>query len=400
MAEKYQVQEKIDELNVAFEEFKTRNDEKLDEIETRGSATYLTKDALEKNVADIGEIRKTITKLETEWNRSKLPDTGENQTESLETRSLMKFIRHGHSGLEKQEVRALTAIKDSQGGFFIPEDLESGIIMAAYDTGSLEKYCYPKKTSRDSIRKPVLSQPTMAFGGAHGIAISETALTAGNERIPINWCRGLFLMENEELQDSASNLEAEISRGCAESLAAVTDTKISNGSGADEPEGIITNSDVKARYVASGVAAALTDSSNNGADLMLDIYMGVKARYRNSPGSVYAMNSATALEVVKFKNSEGNYYYRPSQTVGMPDTLNARPLAYAEGMDDIGANSYPIFFGSLSWGYMLAKRQKLTIKRDDSLYLLYDRTALYVKARIGGSVIMSEAFCPVKVATS
>ncbi len=202
MAEKYQVQEKIDELNVAFEAFKTRNDEKLDEIETRGSATYLTKDALEKNVADIGEIRKTITKLETEWNRSKLPDTGgENQTESLETRALMNFIRYGQSGLENQEVRALTAIKDSQGGFFVPEDLQSGILMAAYDTGSLEKYCYTKRTSRDSIRKPVLSQPTMSFGGAHGIAISETALTAGNERIPINWCRGLLHMENEELKD-------------------------------------------------------------------------------------------------------------------------------------------------------------------------------------------------------
>ncbi len=195
-------------------------------------------------------------------------------------------------------------------------------------------------------------------------------------------------------------MESEISRGCSESLAAVTDTKISNGSGADEPEGIMTNSAVLARYVAGGVAAALTDSSNNGVDVLKAAYMGVKAPYRNSRGSVFAMNSATALVTMQLKNSEGNYYFQPSPKAGEPDTILARPLTYAEGMADIGANTYPIVFGSLSAGYMLAKRQKLTIKRDDSLYLLHDRTALYVKARIGGSVIMSEAFCPIKIATT
>ncbi len=402
MAEKQDLQGVIDKLNTAVVEMRTHNDKKFDEIEKRGEATSLTQTSVDKAIEDIASIREDLKRVETEFNKSKIPDKADetrDEKKEFAARSFDKFIRYGEVKLDETEKRALMSIKDSKGGFFIPEDIESGIQMNAYDVGSLEKYCRIKTTSRDAVKKPVMSQPTMAFGDLQGIAITETALTAGQEMVPVNRALSLYLIENDELEDSDANIIQQITIGCGKSLAAVTDAAIAAGTGAKEPEGVITNTAVLARYVFSGVTAALSDSTNNGFDAIKACFMGVKAVYRSARGSVWAMNSATALAVMQLKNSEGVYYWEPSQTVGAPDIILARPIAYAEGMPDIGANAYPIVFGDFD-GYMLLKRKELTVKRNEQKWMDYDRTGIFVKARLGGGVTLSEAFCPLKIATS
>ncbi len=393
-----------EDLNRTFEAFKERNDSAIAEMEKRnGDVTGETRAALDKTNEELTSIREAMKDLETRLNRPDISTEGDTDpAKELEKRAFEKYLRYGLDGdanerWSPEEKRALTSASDGTGGFLVPIDYEGGIIMNAYNLAELRPICQEGTTSRDTVQLGALSKPTVAWGHA-AIAISEQTLTAGKRTITVYKLQALTLVAVDTLEDAEANLEQEINDAFSRALMEAEDDAFAAGAGDNEPRGVVAHADVQALYVASGVAAALSDASNNGLDALTDCMYTPKKTYRRN-GS-WAFNSTTEAEVRKLKDGEGRYLWQPAVQLDRPPTLLGRPIVNPEGMPDIAANAYPIVFGDFMSGYKIRDRKGMTVQRLIERYAEYDQVGFKVVKRVGGDVVLPEAFCPLKIAAS
>jgi len=400
-----------DMLGRTFEEFKKRNDQALEEMEQRnGVETGETRAAVEKVESDITEIRKAMKEIEVRMNRPDFSPEGEQTEEQqLHHRAFEKYLRVGKNPDEDSqfaftpdEQRALTSQSDGSGGFLVPIDYEGGIIMNAYNLAELRPICQVGTTGRDVVQLGALSKPSVGWGRA-GVQISTQTLTAGGRRITIYPLYGLTTVAVDTLDDAEANIEQELNDAFSRAIAEAEDDAYAASAGDDSPKGVVADTNVQANYVASGVAAAISDANNNGVDVLIEMLQSLNKIYRRN--ATWAMNSTTEGLVRKLKNGEGDYIWAmgvgATGTVGAnPPTLLGRPIVNPEGMPDVSAGTYPIVIGDFMAGYKIRDNRGLSVQRLVEKYADYDQIGFKVKKRTGGMVTLPEAFVPMKIATS
>lgn len=393
-----------EELNKTFEEFKTRNDQAIEEAEKRsGVATAETKAIVDKVNEEITEIRKSMKDIEVRMSRPDFDPRVKENKASVEVRksAFAKWLRYGfHSdevSFTPEEKRSLSSSSDGNGGFLVPVEFESGIIMNAYDLAELRGICQVGSTGRDTVQLGSLAKPSVAWGRSD-IAITTQNLTAGSERITIFPLRAIALVHNDTLEDAEANVDAELIDAFGKACAEAEDDAFAVGAGDDSPKGVAADSRVQALYTASGVAAALSDSSNNGVDALTDALYTLKKTYRRN--ATWAFNSSTESAIRKLKDGNGDYLWQPPVQEGRPAMLLGRPIVNPEGMPDIAANAYPIVIGDFMSGYKIRDRKGLSVTRLVERYAEYDQTGFKVVKRVGGQVVLPEAFACIKIAAS
>ena len=101
------------------------------------------------------------------------------------------------------------------------------------------------------------------------------------------------------------------------------------------------------------------------------------------------MNKGILGEIRKFKDTDGNYIWRPGLEAGQPDTLLGYGITEAEDMPAKAANALAIAFGDFGRGYLIVDRIGTQTLRDP--YTNKPYVGFYVRKRVGGCVVDSEA---------
>jgi HK97 family phage major capsid protein len=397
-----EMKELFDELRKTHEALKESVDQRIGEIEKRGIASPDLDEKIEKINAALTEVRAKYDEMVAASKRPSggMAGAGANGEPSMESRAFLKFVRYGmgetgRAMFEADELRALSSASDKDGGFMVPTDFETQILMQAYNEAAIRAHAVARPTGRDTVTLPALAKPAVAWG-TRNIAIDLQDLAAGGERIEIFDQKALILISNNTLDDEAADILAEIQGAFAPALAESEDDAFVSASGVNSPQGVLAHPDVIANAVNTGVADALYDASNNGIDALIDLMASVKSTYRRN--GVWLMNSKTEADVRKRKDDNGQYLWQPPVQAGMPATLLGRPVAIPEGMPDVAANSYPIVFGDLRRGYAIRDRVGLSVQRLVEKYAEFDQTGFLIKRRLGGQVVLAEAIRPIKVA--
>jgi HK97 family phage major capsid protein len=175
-----------------------------------------------------------------------------------------------------------------------------------------------------------------------------------------------------------------------------------SGSGSGQPKGFISYTNVadaswswgNIGYIASGAAGAF--ASSDPADALIQLAYAPKQGYRAN--GAWVMNRKTESIVRKFKDDNDNYIWQPGTAVGQPATLLGYPVAEAEDMPDIAANSYSIAFGDFARGYLVVDRVGIRVLRDP--YSAKPYILFYTTKRVGGGVQNFEAIKLMKFAAS
>ena len=194
---------------------------------------------------------------------------------------------------------------------------------------------------------------------------------------------------NEDLADSAFNMDGEIRADAAEAFAQKEGAAFINGtsvtSNQDRPEGIMVNANVGSRN--TGSAAALT------MDSILLLTGDVKVGYN----PVFGMTRSTAALVRTLKDGTGQYYWQAGNAAaGIPNQLAGFEYFLAPDFDEVGANLYPILFGDLRMGYQIVDRAALEVIRDPLTKAREGKVAFTFTRRVGGQVTRAEALKKLK----
>ena len=393
------VQEAVEGLGKAFEEFKATNDKKLADLDKKGGTDPLVEEKLKNIEADLDkyeDINQKLTQAEMSSRQHgeklaeietmlKRPEAGlESKQVDVAAKAFDKWLRKGKENLEPDEIKAIRVSDDTSAGYLAPPEYVRELIKTITDISPMRSIARVRQTSQKAVQVPSRTATFSASWVAESGTRSETTgYTTKLEEIPAHELYALVDISEQELEDAVFNLEAEMQTEFADQFAKAEGTAMVTGSGVGQPEGFITNGSVGTTV--TGHASTLQ------GDGLIDLVHAVKAPYAQN--ATFCMNRATLGEVRQLKDSAGQYVFQAGMmlTAGIPNSILGHPYVEMPDMADVGAGNKPIAFGDWSRGFMVVDRVSLSVLRDPFTQATSGNVRYVARRRVGGQVILAEA---------
>lgn len=381
-----------DDVLRLFEAYREANDQRLSELELRSSADVLLEEKLDRLDRALDETRRRLDQQALSQRRPALGGS-ETLTEPLAREhkaAFTRYMRGGDSaGLKALEEKALSAGSGPDGGFLVPQPAEREILRRMTMISPLRALASVREISTATFKKAYSTT-----GPAAGW-VGETAArpqTASQQIAELNFpAMELYAMPSATqtlLDDAAVDVEQWVASEIDTVFAEQEGAAFVTGDGVNKPTGFMTPAKVtqaswawgKLGYIATGVAGAF--AAANPSDALFDLLFALKAGYRQN--ATFVMNRKTQAAIRKFKSTTGDYLWAPPLSAGQPASLLGFPIAEAEEMPDVAADSFSIAFGDFRRGYLIVDRVGVRVLRDP--YSAKPYVLFYVTKRVGGGV--------------
>ncbi|WP_427189886.1 phage major capsid protein [Pseudomonas aeruginosa] len=389
------VKQVAEELGAKFDEFKQKNDKRVEALEAEKGKLVEQVETLNEKLGQLDDMKSA---LEKELAGMKRPDGTGTKAASEHKSAFMQFVRKGiDTGLGELQAKALQIGVDADGGYAVPEELDRNIIELQRDESPMRQVCNQIFVGTPDYKR------LANLGGAGSGWVGETAPrpeTSTPTLAQISAVMGELYANPQATQTSLDDmffdvegwLNSEVGREFSEKEGAA----FLLGDGVNKPKGLLAYPFAVAgdKTRPYGTLQRLV-SGNAGAfngDNLIDLVQAVKAGYRRA--GVWMMNNLTVAYVRKLKDNEGNYLWRPGLEVGQPSSLLGYGITENEDMPDIAADANALAFGDFKRAYTIVDRIGTRVLRDP--YTNKPYVGFYTTKRVGGMLVDSQA---VKVLT-
>ena len=421
----------IDNINAAFEEFKTTNDDRL-EAEAKGNTAKAKElgDKLERIEEDIianeKKKRDSERKADIMSERVELLEalndrpkgTIQEKLKSEHKDAFMSWFRSGGKdrdaeskmadvALRSKEVKDVSIGTNLAGGFAVPEEIASSV-----DRLMLKQSDIQNEVKSIQVGTSDYKELLTIHGGTSGW-VGETGtrtatLTPNLREITPTWGE-LYAypqISTWSAEDLFFNVETWLVEDVADGMGKAIDLAIWSGDGSAKPTGMIDTAAVATADTASpdrdqaAYEFVPTDSASPqvlGVDDVIDLTYKLNRGYRS--GAKFGCNSVTQGALRKLKSTNGDYYWQPSLQVGQPASLLGYDVFTYEDMPDpTTADGFYLGFGNWRRAYTLVHRTELAITAEGVTNPGYIR--FYIRRRYGGIVANNDSLKFLKLADS
>lgn len=313
---------------------------------------------------------------------------------------------------DMQALRGLTANaamstdNDPSGGYTVLPVLSDNMTKKLFNQSPIRRLARIENIPTGGSWEEIIDNGDVgaSWVGEHDSRTATQAPTIGKVSINLDESYALVPVTQRLIDDSNIDIVKFVSDKASDKFLRQEGTAFISGDGVGKPKGVLaygtsiatdaTRAWGTIQYLKTGVAAALSDDTNNGSDAIKSVMWSLRAPYRQ--GASWLMNSNTASVVDKFKDGNGVYLWRDSLAAGVPPTLAGYPVEICEDMPDIAADAFPIAFANLKTAYVIVDRPGVRFLRDP--YTDKPNVLLYVYRRVGGGMVNSEAIKLLKVA--
>jgi HK97 family phage major capsid protein len=412
----------VDALHAGFEEFKKANDERLAQIEKKGSADVVTEAKLQKIEADLEKAQKIAdeavlaskrqSRIVTD-ERGEVVDLDRKAQEwaSMNARrrgavagsfgaadmdgykaAFDTFLRKGEEVMGPDERKALSVGTDPDGGYVVNPDLSGRIVMRVFETSPMRAYASVQVISSDALEGLFdLNEASSGWVGETDSRGETNTPQLGKWRIPAHELYAKPKATQKLLDDASINMEAWLASKVSEKFARDEANAFVVGNGVNKPRGFLTYSSGTTlpgtiERFDTGVNGAFA-AAPNGGDVLINALYGLKQQYRAN--ATWFMNRATLKLTRKLKDSDGAYLWSPGIAAGQPASLLGYPVASFEDMPDPATDSLSIAVGDMREAYQIVDRLGIRTLRDP--YSAKPYVEFYTTKRVGGDVVNFEA---------
>lgn len=302
---------------------------------------------------------------------------------------------------DENEIKALQAGIESDGGVTIPVSMSQRIIQRLFESDPLRSLASVESITTGALEWMVdIDEAGYAWEGestGETTIVGETSTPKfRKKRIVTHTLSARPTATQQLLEDSGVNIEAWLAAKVASRFMRGEAASFINGDGVGKPKGILSYAHGtewgKVEQVNMGAAAALT------ADGFIDLKYALKEYYLER--GVWLMNRQTVAAAMKLKTSGGTneYIWKPSQLASDPSSaiLNL-PVRMSTTMPTVAANALSVALADWKEAYMIVDRIGLTMQRDP--YTRKPFIEFYVRKRVGGDVVNYEALKIGKIAS-
>lgn len=400
MIEMSEVRSATETLGRAFEEYKSVNDQRLNDIERRGTADVLLNEKLGRMDDSINKLQDAITTIKTSMRRPSKDGApyASGNVDSAYKNAFLKYVTKGNeTDVASFDTKALEVINQGEGGFMVPPEIAERIVVRQYDTTPLRQIASVMSITSDAVEMlRDTADVTAQWISELGVPTDTADGGLGRIRIPVHELYAQPKATQKLLDDAVINVEEWLINKVASKFSRAENTAFVVGDGIGQPRGFTTYSaqavDDNSRnwgvlqYVPTGAAGAF--ASSNPADCLFDLMHKLRVGYH--PDAYWIMPRAVADMIRKFKeNTTQAYIWQPGLQQGRPSTLLGFPIVLGEDMPAVSNGSFSLAFGNFKEGYTIVDRLGFRILRDPYT------GAPFIKfrciKRTGGDVVNFEA---------
>jgi HK97 family phage major capsid protein len=407
-----------DEIQRAFIEYKTANDERLKAIE-KGRGTADLQETVAKIDAKLNELADVKSRLESaelalarrstapvasaddgairKWadgaarRRGSVPPPTFGAAELASYKDAFRgYMRLGDI-VPPDVQKALSVGSDPDGGYLVSPDTSGRIVQRVYETSPMRAVASVQSISTDALEGLYDLDETAANWAGELDSFAETTTPKlGRWRIPVHEIRASPAATQKVLDDAEVNLEAWLATKVADKFSRAENLAFVSGDGNGKPRGFLTypagtslpGTIERVKSLANG--GFKTDGT--GADPLIAMVYALKQTYRT--GARFAMPRAVMSQVRQIK-SEGIYLWQPGISAGQPSTLLGYPVIEMEDMPALDTGSLSLAFGNFGEAYQIVDRAGTRVLRDP--YKVPGMVYFHSFRRTGGDVLNFEA---------
>jgi HK97 family phage major capsid protein len=429
----------VDALNAAFNEFKATNDQRIKQIEAKGTADPILQQKLDKISADIEKhsaIADGFAALEAKFNQLKLAGVGSEEAKGLEAevkqfnlelrsnataqgrvvpatvsaeefraykQNFELFLRRGEKAIDQ---KAMSVGSDPDGGYLVTPDMSGRMVKRIYETSPIRAIASIQTIGTDKLEG--LRDIDEASGGGW---VSETGSRAatttpqfGKWEIAVHEQYENPGATQKLIDDASISIENWLSDKVADKMARREAAGFVSGTGIGQPKGFTAYTTAatadasrswgQLEHVLSGTNGSW-GTAPNGSDKLIDLVHKLKAHYRQ--GARFVMNRVTLGSARQLK-ADGQYIWLPSMEAGQPSKLLGYGVTEAEDMATYSTTgALAVAFGDFKAGYQIVDRIGVRVLRDP--YTNKPYIQFYTTKRVGGDVVDFEAIKFLKFAS-
>lgn len=393
-----EVKEVAGELGEKFNELKSSNDKALDAV--KGELAKTT-DIVKKQAEIIVELQSYKSDLDAELKKTGRIGKQADDAKVEHRKAFEGFIRKGDTtNLEDLQQKALNMGANDDGGFALPEELDTAILDLLRDGTPMRSVCNQITVGGDGYKKLVNLHGTSSGWVGETAARPATNSPKLAELTPF---MGEIYANPEATQKSLDDiffnaeqwLESEIALEFMEQ----ENVAFTSGDASNKPKGFLdyataatadaTRAFGTLEHLVSGASGAIT------ADDVIRLIYKLKARYRMGASFMGNTNTLAELMVLKDTNN-GQYLWRPGLEIGNSSTLRGYNFVENEDMPDVAAGANAIAFADFNRGYTIVDRMGTRTLRDPFTNKPY--VGFYTTKRVGGMVTDSQAIKLIEIA--
>lgn len=275
---------------------------------------------------------------------------------------------------------AITDKLDSTGSYPAPDEFKGKFDKAlAKDNVFRRLATVVSATSGDGTIHAVASTGTAEWV-AEGMPIPESSDTITQFPVYAYKLASLVKLNYSFVGDNSFDIEKYLLNAFARRFSRAEEAAFLNGTGTDEPTGILSNGGAEIGVTAPSITY----------DDVVKLYFSLKPEYRSN--AVFLMHGDTAMALRTLKDSAGNPIWNAQN-----DTIFGKSVITTPSMPAASAGAKPIAFGDLSH-YWVIERKPLAIKRLNERYIIQGQIGFTAYERLDGKLIMPEAVKVLKMA--
>jgi len=292
---------------------------------------------------------------------------------------------------------ALNEGSTTSGGYTVPEEFNAEVIRYETETSVVrprarvwnmtrEKWYAPKldqNTTTDSANTGAIDFAGIMFyyPGESGLKV-ETEPRFGRVLLTAQKLIGLTAVTDELLEDSAVNLANYLVSLFGEGLAYFEDYKFLNGSGSDEPLGIVTCTTITS--VARKTSTRILVEDIFAMDKNLPAWADRNAVVLTTKAGI------EQLRLISIESTTSKVVFQENLREGVPSTLMGKPVIVTDKLPAVGTRG-DIIFADLS-RYYIGDRGALQVASSIHDRFRYDETVFRLVKRHDGQPAIPQAF--------
>lgn len=397
---------RINELAYSWEQFKSMNDRRLQEIESKGYADSSTVEQLNKINTTIDSCKERLDLIETADQRPGV-NADLDISNNAGSKEIADYIRKGMpSDLSK---KTLSQNADSNGGYFITPQIMKRIYKNVIDSSPMRQICSSQKISTETL-ECIIEDGDRAEAGWSGETISsgdkdvakydftKDTVTPQVKKISIMTYE-LYAqpqISQRLLDDAFVDVESWLIEKVSETFGTKENEAFIKGDGTFQPKGILVYNDDEIEQITN---------KQLDSDAITTLYYSLNEYYAKNAS--FLMNRSTLKNIRLLKSSStGQYLWQPSLSLNVPDTLMGVPVYQSSHMpmppndeQKKDSNYLPIIaVADFKQAYKIVDSKGMTILRDPYTNKPYVR--FFITKRVGGEVVNTNAIKLLKIHAS
>jgi HK97 family phage major capsid protein len=311
--------------------------------------------------------------------------------------ALQKWCAQGDKFMSKDEFSLLSQMDaktlrtdiDTGAGYLTMPEMDTSITKTITEISNMRSVARVRSTSKKVLDMPIrTSVPTATYEG-EAASGDDSESAYGSEQLTSFRLTLTVPFTQDQMMDSAFDLESEINADVAEGMAKKEGNKFVLGTGSKQPEGVLVNPTI--------VAGAFTSTVSGGfaaADLT---YLTGELKVGYDP--MYAFNRRTLAYARSLEDSAGRPIWQINLADKAPNTINGEPYVLFPDMPNTAANNLAVIYGDFRRGYTITDRTGLMIIRDQYAKKRQAIIEITFHKWNTGQVTLPEAFIAMKIKT-